>query len=95
MSSPSASSPEIREQLLLQGEEPLRASIEPEAGLRRLDAPAGTVEQPLADALLERPDLEADRRLRDSELIGGLREASALDHRAEGSELLRVHKNTL
>ena len=76
-------------------EQPLRSAIEPEAGLGRLDPAAGAVEEPLADPLLERPDLQADRGLGDAELVGGLREAPALDDRAEGSELLRVHKNTL
>ena len=86
---------ELREQLLLEREKPLRASIEAEAGLGRLDAPTGAVEQLLAEALLERPDLQADRGLRHAELVGGLREAAALDHGAEGYELPRVHKGNL
>ena len=86
---------ELREQLLLEREQPLRPAVEPEAGLGRLDPAAGAVEEPLADALLERPDLQTDRRLRHPELVGRLREAAALDDRAKGGELLRVHKNTL
>ena len=86
---------ELREQLLLEREQPLRAAIEPQAGLGRLDPAAGAVEQLLPDALLERADLQADRGLRHPELVGRLREAPALDDRAEGGELLRVHKNIL
>ena len=86
---------EVREQLLLEREQPLRSAVEPETGLGRLDPAAGAVEKPLADALLERSDLKADRGLRHPELVGGLREAAALDHRAKGRELLRVHKDNL
>ena len=63
---------EFREQLLLEREQPLRSAVEPQARLGRLDPAAGAVEEPLADALLERADLEADRRLRHPELVGGL-----------------------
>ena len=86
---------EVREQLLFKREQPLRSAVEPEPGLGRLDPATRAVEEPLADALLERPDLEADRGLRHPELVGGLREAAALDNRAKGRELLRVHKDTL
>ena len=48
-----------------------------------------------AETLLERADLQADCRLRDSELIRGLGEAPALDDCTKGGELLRIHKNTL
>ena len=44
---------EIREQLLLERQQPLRSAVEPEPGLGRLDPAAGTVEKPLADALLQ------------------------------------------
>ena len=86
---------ELREQLLLQPEEPLRASVEPEPGFGRLHPTTRTVEEPLADPLLERADLQADCRLRDAELVRGLREAPALDDCTKGGELLRIHKNTL
>ena len=75
---------ELREHLLLEREEPLRSAVEPQTGLGRLDPPAGAVEEPLAHALLERPDLQADRGLRHAELVGGLREATPLDDGAEG-----------
>src|SRR5881394_1663899 len=78
---------EVRKQLLLERDEPLRSAVEPETGLGRLDPAAGA-----AEALLERPDLQAHRRLRHPELVGGLREAAALDNRTKGRELLRVHK---
>ncbi len=48
-----------------------------------------------AEALLERPDLQADRRLRHPEPLGRLREALLLDHRDEGRELPRIHKHSL
>src|SRR5205085_12393287 len=59
------------------------------------DAPAGAVEEPLSEPLLEGPDLEAHRRLRDPEPRRRLREAPALDDRAERCELSRVHKASL
>ncbi len=86
---------EVREQLLLERDQPLRSAVEPETGLGRLDPAAGAVEELLADALLQRPDLQAHRRLRHPELVGGLREAAALDNRTKGRELLRVHKANL
>src|SRR6266550_4009846 len=55
---------EVREQLLLERKQPLRSAVEPEPGLGRLDPTAGAVEEPLTDALFERPDLKADRGLR-------------------------------
>jgi hypothetical protein len=86
---------ELREQLLLERDEALRTAVEPEARFGRLDPPSGAIEELLADALLERADLQADSRLGNSELVRGLGEAPTLDHRAEGGELLRIHKNTL
>ena len=70
----------------------LRAAVEREPGLGRLDAAARAVEQLAAEPLLERPDLEADRRLRHPEPLGRLREALPLDDGAERRELPRVHK---
>ena len=86
---------EIGEQLLLHREQPLRAAVEAVARLGRLDAPAGAVEQLQAEPLLERPDLQADRRLGDAELLRRLGEAPALDDRAERCELTRIHKQSL
>ena len=86
---------EVRKQLLLERDEPLRSAVEPETGLGRLDPASRAVEELLADALLQRPDLKAHRRLRHPELIGGLGEAAALDNRTKGRELLRVHKANL
>jgi hypothetical protein len=73
----------------------LRPTVEPEARLCRLNAAARAVEKLLAEPLLEGANLQADCRLRHAKLISGLREAPALDHRAKGSELLRVHKHNL
>jgi len=81
--------------LLLEGEEPLRAAIETDAGFGGLDAPPRAVEELLAEPLLERADLETDRGLRDTEALSRLREALELDDRAERCELARVHKRIL
>src|SRR5205814_929077 len=83
------------DQLLLQLRQPLRAAVEREPGLGRLDAAAGAVEQPAVEALLERAHLQADGRLRDAEPLRRLREALQLDDRAERSKLARVHKESL
>ncbi len=86
---------ELVEQLLLEREQPLRAPVEPQAGLGRLDAAAGAVEQLRAEPLLQRSHLERNGRLRDAQPLGGLREAAALDDGAEGGQLTRVHKHIL
>ena len=86
---------ELVEQLLLEREDPLRAAVEAQAGLGRLDAAARAVEQLRAEPLLERPHLQRHGGLRDAEPLGGLREAPPLDDRAERSELARVHKQIL
>ena len=70
---------ELVEQLLLEREQALRAAVEPQARLGRLDATAGAVEKLRAEPLLERAHLERHGRLRDTEALGGLREAAALD----------------
>src|SRR5207342_1042177 len=61
----------------------------------RFDPAARAVEEPLAEALLERPHLQADRRLRHAQALGGLREALALDDGAERGQLARIHKPSL
>ncbi len=86
---------ELVDQLALEGKHPLGTAVESKPGLRRLDAAARAVEQPAPEPLLQRAHLEADRRLGDSEALGGLREALSLDDGAERSKLARVHKNTL
>jgi hypothetical protein len=86
---------ELLDQLLLELQHPLRAAVEREPGLGRLDAAAGAVEQSAVEPFLERADLEADGRLRDAEPLGRLREAPSLDDRAEGRKLPRVHKGML
>jgi hypothetical protein len=92
---PFALARELVQQLLLEREQPLRAAIEPQAGLGRLDAASRAVEELRAEALLERAHLQRDGRLGDSEPLGGLREAAALDDGAERCELPRVHKHIL
>src|SRR5207253_3090310 len=79
------------EQLLLLCEQPLCASVQPLTRLGRLDPAPGAIEQLAPEALLERPDLQADRRLGHSELLRRLREAPPLDDGAESSELPRIH----
>ena len=84
---------DVLEQLLLEREQPLRARVQAKPSLGRLDAAPRAVEQLPPEPLLERPDLEADRRLRDTEPLRSLREALALDDRAEGCKLARIHKD--
>jgi hypothetical protein len=86
---------DLFEELLLECEHPLRAPVEPEAGLGRLDPAAGAVEKLLAEPFLERADLQADCGLGHAETRGSLGEASLLDDSAEGGELARVHKEWL
>ena len=86
---------QLGEELLLEREQALCAPVEPAARIGRLDAPPGAVEQLQAEPLLERPDLEAHRRLGDAELLGGLGEAPPLDDDAERCKLARVHKQSL
>jgi lipopolysaccharide/colanic/teichoic acid biosynthesis glycosyltransferase len=86
---------ELGQELLLRGKQPLRAPVEPAAGLGRLDPSSRPVDELDAEPLLERPDLQAHRRLRDPKLLRRLREAPPLDDRAERSELPRIHKQRL
>ncbi len=86
---------DVVEDLLLELQQPLRAAVEAPAGLGRLDLAARAVEELGVEALLERPHLERDGRLRDAEPLRRLREAPALDDGTEGGELARVHKEIL
>src|ERR687895_97240 len=86
---------DLVDELLLESEQPLCAPVQAPPGLRWLNATPGAVEELPAETLLERADLLADSRLREPELLGGAREALALDHRAKGRELPRVHKEVL
>ena len=86
---------DLVEDLSLEREQPLGAAIEPHAGLGRLDAAAGAVEQLRPEPLLERPHLQRDGGLGDAEALGRLREAAPLDHGAEGGELTGIHKQIL
>jgi len=86
---------EILEQMLLGGEHALSRGVEAPAGLRRLHAPAGAVEQLPPEPLLEGADLQADGWLGDPEPFGSLGEALPLDHGTECGQLTRVHKHSL
>ena len=86
---------DLGDELLLEREHALRAAVEPPSGLGRLDAAPRAVEELCAEPLLERAHLQRHGRLGDAEPVGRLREASALDDRAERGELTRVHKRTL
>ena len=85
----------VVEHLLLEREQALRAAVEARARLGRLDAAAGPVEKLGPEPLLERAHLERDGRLRDTELLGGLRERAPLDDGAERGQLARIHKRML
>src|SRR6185437_10544197 len=69
---------EILVELVFELEHALGIAVEDEAGLGRLHAPPGAVEQPPSETLLERADLQADRRLRYTEPLGRLGEALLL-----------------
>src|SRR5439155_19509657 len=64
--------PDLGDDLLLEREQALRAAVEPHPGLRRLDPPAGTVEQLRPEALLEGAHLQAHGGLRHAEALGRL-----------------------
>ena len=95
VSAPRGVGRDLVEHLLLELEQALRAAVETQAGLRRLHPAAGAVEQLGAEPLLERPHLERDRGLGDTEPLRRLREAPPLDDGAEGGELARIHKQIL
>ena len=76
---------ELFEQMLLGGEHPLSRCVEASPGLGRLDPTTGAVEQLPPEALLERANLQADRRLGDPEPLGRLREALPFHDGAERS----------
>jgi hypothetical protein len=86
---------ELVEELLFQREQPLRAPLEPQSCLGRLDTTARAVEQLCAEPLLEGANLQRDGGLCDTEPLGRLREAPALDHRTERGKLTRIHKDIL
>ena len=54
-------------------------------------ASSGALEQPGACRTLERRDLQADRRLRVAELLGGARERARLDDCLERDEVPHLH----
>src|SRR5262249_21584292 len=83
---------QVGEEVVLELQHSLRAAVEAEPGFRRLDAPARPVEELSSEPLLERPYLEAHRRLRHAEPLGRLRERPPLDNLAEGLQLPRIHK---
>ena len=85
---------DLLDELLLEREHPLGAAVD--RGRPRWSRRAArAVEQPAAEALLERAHLEADRGLGDAEALCRLREALELDDRAERGQLPRVHKHRL
>ena len=86
---------QLADDLVLEREEPLSAAVEPKPGLGRLDAPPRPVEQLRPEPLLERPHLQADRRLRHPEPLGRLRERPPLDDLAKRLQLPRVHNTYL
>jgi len=60
---------DLLEHLLLEGQQALRAPVEPQAGLGRLDAPPRAIEELASEPLLERADLQTDGRLRHSQAL--------------------------
>lgn len=77
--------------LLFEREELLGTTVETPPRLGRFDPSPGAIEQLRAEALFERPHLERHGGLAHPESRGGLREAAAVDDRAEGLELACIH----
>jgi hypothetical protein len=86
---------ELLVELMLELEDALSLLVQDEPGLGRLNAAPGAVEERATEPLLQRADLEADRRLRYAQALGGLREALLLDDRHERRQLTGVHKHSL
>ena len=86
---------QILEEALLERQQSLGRRVQTQPCLGRLDAAARTVQELSPEALLQRPDLEADGRLGDAEPLRRLGEALALHHRAERRQLPRIHKRSL
>ena len=63
---------DLLEHLLLQLEQPLCAAEQPQPGLGRLDPAAGAVEELRPEPFFERPHLQGDGGLRDTESFGRL-----------------------
>jgi hypothetical protein len=57
------------------------------AGRGRSDGPAGAVQQPDAENLLERHQVARHRRLRDAEFDGGVGEGSRVDDRDQAAQV--------
>ena len=81
----------LRDNLLLERQQPLRPPVEAHSGLGGRHAAARAVEELGSETLFERPDLQTHRGLSHTEPLGRLREAPPLDNRAEGRKLPRVH----
>ena len=86
---------ELCEELALAFEQSLRAPVQAEAGLGRLDPPSRAVEEPPPKPLLERAHLETDGGLSHPQPLGRKREALPLDDRTERGQLARIHKDLL
>jgi hypothetical protein len=69
-----------------QRERLVRDAVQLLAGARELERPAAALEQRLADLLLERLDLAADRRLRDEQLLRRAGEAQVARRGAETAQ---------
>src|SRR3546814_1453373 len=81
-----------RQRLLELAQHETGVMIERETVFRRRDALGRAVQQRLADLVLQLRELLAERRLRDVELAGGLRQAPALrseEHTSELQSLMR------
>src|SRR5689334_3997168 len=68
----------------------LGREVAPELGEH--DAAAAALEQRLAELVLERLDLTAQRRLRDAESLGCARDVLLLRHGDEVLQLLQAHR---
>jgi lipopolysaccharide/colanic/teichoic acid biosynthesis glycosyltransferase len=85
----------VAQELLLEREQALGRGVQARPCFGRFDPATRTVEELRPDALFERPDLEANRRLGDTQPFRGLGEALAIDDRTKCGELAGVHKHSL
>ena len=94
-SSPSASPPSSSSSCSSIASSRCALAEKPAAGLGRLDAAAGAVEELQCRAASRASGSAGARPAAYPELLGGLREAPALDDREERGELARIHKGSL
>ena len=69
-----------------------RVSCQLGTGAGRLRAPADALDQPDSEPSFELPNLQADRRLRQRQPLGGSGKAAELDHVEKGSQVVEIER---